>query len=150
MSKTMLFNPYSGRPRNPLDIQSDPEGILMLDPDEPIRAAPAPQPSADPWRNAVDQMLLTSEQTASDDPRESIDRLIDWHVSVAMDPLVSSDARALIQRGRDEVAAQPSAEPSELVRAARTVVNEWREPNVLRAMDDAIDALRRALDGETR
>lgn len=104
----------------------------------------AAQPSADPWRNAVEQMLATTEQTASDDPRESINRLINWHVSVAMDPLVSSDARALIQRGRDE--AQSSAEPSELVRAARTVVAEWREPNVLRAMDDAIDALRHALD----
>jgi hypothetical protein len=47
MSQTMLFNPYSGRPRDPRDIQSDPEGILMLDPDEPIHAAPAAQPSAD-------------------------------------------------------------------------------------------------------
>jgi hypothetical protein len=76
----------------------------------------AAQPSAEPWRDAVEQMLATTEQTASDDPRESINRLIDWHVSVAMDPLVSSDARALIQRGRND--AQPSAEPS-LVQAAR-------------------------------
>lgn len=45
MSKTMLFNPYTGRPRDPRDIQSDPAGILMLDPDEPILAA-APQPAA--------------------------------------------------------------------------------------------------------
>lgn len=73
--------------------------------------APAPQPSADPWRSTVEQMLATTEQTASDDPRESIDRLISWHVSVALDPLVSSDARALVQRGRGEVAAQLSAEP---------------------------------------
>lgn len=36
---TMLFNPYSGAPRNPLDIQSDPHGILMVDPDEPLHAA---------------------------------------------------------------------------------------------------------------
>lgn len=46
MSKTMLFNPYSGRPRDPRDIQSDPEGILMLDPDEPLLAA-APTPPAE-------------------------------------------------------------------------------------------------------
>lgn len=38
--KTMLFNPYSGKPRHPLDIASDPEGKLMVDPDEPLLAAP--------------------------------------------------------------------------------------------------------------
>lgn len=38
--KTMLFNPYSGKPRHPLDIASDPAGVLMLDPDEPVLAAP--------------------------------------------------------------------------------------------------------------
>lgn len=38
--KTMLFNPYTGTPRHPSDIASDPEGILLLDPDEPVRAAP--------------------------------------------------------------------------------------------------------------
>lgn len=38
--KTMLFNPYTGTPRHPSDIASDPEGILLLDPDEPVKAAP--------------------------------------------------------------------------------------------------------------
>ena len=37
--KTMLFNPYTGTPRHPSDIASDPSGILMLDHDEPIYAA---------------------------------------------------------------------------------------------------------------
>lgn len=37
--KTMMFNPYTGLPRDPRDIQSDPAGLLMLDPDEPVRAA---------------------------------------------------------------------------------------------------------------
>lgn len=116
--------------------------------------APPAQPSADPWRDAVDQMLLTTEQTASDDPRESLNRLIDWHVSVAMDPLVSSDAKALIQRGRDD--AQPSAEPSKLVRAARdalaamidglTPVEDGRPHHMVMEYKRALDALRRALD----
>ena len=48
MSKTMLFNPYTGSPRHPSDIQSDPEGILILDPDAPMRAASPPAPSAEP------------------------------------------------------------------------------------------------------
>ena len=36
--KTMLFNPYTGLPRHPSDIASDPAGTLMLDPDEPVPA----------------------------------------------------------------------------------------------------------------
>jgi hypothetical protein len=35
---------------------------------------------------------------ASDDPRESLNRLINWHVAVALDPCVSSDAKALVGR----------------------------------------------------
>jgi hypothetical protein len=46
MAKTMLFNPYTGRPRDPRDIQSDPEGILVLDPDEPLRAYAPPAADA--------------------------------------------------------------------------------------------------------
>lgn len=37
--KTMLFNPYNGKPRHPADIASDPSGLLMVDPDLPLRAA---------------------------------------------------------------------------------------------------------------
>lgn len=55
------------------------------------------------WRATVDDMLTTAHMVASDDPRESINRLIDWHVQVALDPSVSSDAQALIDRGRKAV-----------------------------------------------
>lgn len=51
------------------------------------------------WREAVDHMLSVCHMVASDDPRESIDRLISWHVQVALDPSVSSDAQALVERG---------------------------------------------------
>ncbi len=33
-----MFNPYSGDPRRPSDIASDPHGILLLDPEQAIRA----------------------------------------------------------------------------------------------------------------
>lgn len=36
---TMLFNPFTGRPRDPRDIASDPKGILVWDGEEPLRAA---------------------------------------------------------------------------------------------------------------
>ena len=34
----LAFCPYTGRPRHPSDITSDPHGILILVPDQPIRA----------------------------------------------------------------------------------------------------------------
>ncbi len=47
-------------------------------------------------------MLTVCHEVASDDPRESVNRLINWHVSVALDPAVSSDAAALVQLGREQ------------------------------------------------
>lgn len=37
--KTMLFNPYTGTPRHPDDIKSDPQGLLIVEPDAPMAAA---------------------------------------------------------------------------------------------------------------
>jgi hypothetical protein len=34
----MLFNPFTGKPRHPSDIESDPKGILVWDGEEPLRA----------------------------------------------------------------------------------------------------------------
>ena len=34
----LMFNPYSGTPRHPSDITSDPHAILLLDPDQALRA----------------------------------------------------------------------------------------------------------------
>ncbi len=36
--KTFLFNPYTGQPRHPLDIQSDPSGLAIHDPAEPLHS----------------------------------------------------------------------------------------------------------------
>jgi hypothetical protein len=56
------------------------------------------------WRNTVDDMLTVCHAVASDDPRESINRLINWHVAVALDPAVSSDAAALVAAERERCA----------------------------------------------
>ena len=42
---TILFNPFTGQPRHPSDIASDPKGLLIWDGEEPLRAAKAVQPS---------------------------------------------------------------------------------------------------------
>lgn len=57
------------------------------------------------WRDTVEDMLSVQHEIASDDPRESINRLINWHVSVALDPCVSSDAQALIEQGAADAQA---------------------------------------------
>jgi len=41
VKKTLMFNPYTGTPRHPSDIASDPEGLLIVeDIAAPILAAP--------------------------------------------------------------------------------------------------------------
>jgi hypothetical protein len=66
-----------------------------------------------PWRDAVDHELSTLHMVASDDPRESIRRLIDWHCAVQIDSLVSSAAQELIERGRREALEQPEQQSYE-------------------------------------
>jgi hypothetical protein len=65
------------------------------------------------WRDAVEDELSTLQMVASDDPLESIRRLIDWHCAVQIDPLVSSAARELIERGKREAleASPEQAQP---------------------------------------
>lgn len=63
--------------------------------------------SANPWRDAIDDALIcTHIGTVESFPtaQEALDALIDWHVRVALDPEVSSDARALIDKGAAAVA----------------------------------------------
>jgi hypothetical protein len=75
-----------------------------------IKAALEQPEQTNPWRDAVDHELSTLHMVASDDPRESIRRLIDWHCAVQIDPLVSSAAQELIERGKRE-ALEPVQEP---------------------------------------
>jgi len=35
----MLVNPYTGETRDPRDVESDPFGILVIDPSKPLLAA---------------------------------------------------------------------------------------------------------------
>jgi hypothetical protein len=76
-----------------------------------LKAALEQAEQTNPWRDAVDDELVSLHMVASDDPRESIRRLIDWHCAVQIDPLVSSAAQELIERGRREALEQPEQEP---------------------------------------
>ncbi len=68
-------------------------------------ALAAPTQIMNEWQMAIDQGLVcchigTSESFAT--AQEALDALIDWHVAVALDPAVSSDAQALIDHGMCE------------------------------------------------
>jgi len=57
------------------------------------------------WRDAVEEECIVAEIGWTENAKESLSRLINWHVTVALDPQVSNAAKALIQRGRTEADA---------------------------------------------
>lgn len=71
---------------------------------EELRKVRGTEPTAKPsdWKQAIDDELATVLSTADSYPtaKEAVKALIDWHVSVALDPRVSSDAQALVDQGR--------------------------------------------------
>lgn len=139
--------------------------IEATQPDAESRTESAAQPSAEPT-----YVVETSADTRAWH-RASTHASAEAAGRAAQDLMPRLPGSQFVRISRVD-APQPSAEPTtecttcgatvvrvagvydypppgdELVRAARTVVAEWREPNVLRAMDDAIDALRLALDAD--
>lgn len=91
--------------------------------DVPVAAQPSP------WWLAVDTALLDAglDCTAGeqDDAQACVRRLIEWTLTVALDPAVSAEAQALIDRGRAQ-AAQP-AEPMTKVDRFLAMVRVWVE-----------------------
>lgn len=59
------------------------------------------------WKEAVlDHCTVAYSAFYEDDPKKTLDVLIDWHVKVALDPQVSSDAQALINKGAEAMREQ--------------------------------------------
>ena len=61
--------------------------------------------AADDARAAIDEqcaMMLTTID-AYPSARDALRAVIDWHVRIALDPAVSSDAQALVERGAAEM-----------------------------------------------
>ena len=69
------------------------------------------------WRETVHDELVTTWTLSAenkDDPRKALQDIINWHVRVALDPAVSSDAQALIERGKAmRDGWRPASEPPE-------------------------------------
>lgn len=67
--------------------------------------------SDDVWKEAVlDQCAVAHSSFYEDDPKKTLDTLIDWHVQVALDPQVSSAAQALVDSGKAQGQGEPIAE----------------------------------------
>ena len=90
-------------------------------------------PPRDEWRSAVHEELFTSciySAKHARDPRAAIRDIIDWNVRIALDPAVSSDAQALIDKGRamrDEW--RPASEPPDSDRLVIVWVADARSPS---------------------
>jgi hypothetical protein len=66
-----------------------------------------PAPERNEWRTAIDDELVCAHIGTTDsfpDARTALKAVIAWNVQVALDPAVSSDAQALIDRGASQAA----------------------------------------------
>lgn len=52
------------------------------------------------WKEAIiDECVMCHLNWFEDDPRKTLLQLIHWHIEVALDPRVSSEAQRLIDKG---------------------------------------------------
>jgi len=58
------------------------------------------------WQRAVDDACTVNWVPVTDDARETVKALIARECQIALDPLVSSDAQALVDRGRKDAEAE--------------------------------------------
>jgi hypothetical protein len=110
-----------------------------------LLALAAARAEPDPWQQAIDDAMVSAHLgVAEGDARECLRRLIAWHEMVALDPAVSSEAQALIERGR----AAP--EPAELAAEIRRLAQLMSTQDVAAAMSErrptraVLDAARQA------
>lgn len=82
----------------PRDIQSDDSSKWWFG--QGYQSAKLPK--LELWKESVIDELVTTHiynEKHDADPRFAIKDLINWHVTMALDPSISSDAQALIDRG---------------------------------------------------
>jgi hypothetical protein len=99
---------------NVADLESIGRRVTRWPEMEALRAAlaVADTPTPNPWKDEVIEKLVISHNYKAEhenDPAKALHDLLSWEVAIALDPQVSSDAQALIDRGRNE--AQEDAEP---------------------------------------
>jgi len=92
------------------------------------------------WKEAIDNALICAHIGTADsfpDARTALNALCAWCEQIALDPAVSQDARALIDKGRAESAALADTMQRTIDEAARTlksaheVAAAFRDPSLL-------------------
>ncbi len=69
-----------------------------------------PEPEPNPWRQAIDEALIVACLAPIGDnetAEQALARLVAWEVKIALDTAVSSEAAALVERGRSEIPPLP-------------------------------------------
>ena len=93
-----------------------------------------------PWKDAIDAELICCHiGTVESFPtaKYALNELINWYVKVALDPEVSSAAKALVDRG----AAQPQAEPVAWRRYNRSIGWQYEDGVTSFASDPSAEPL---------
>lgn len=91
-----------------------------------LRTAIAAERERNPWRMVMDDALVTAHLgVATDDPYDDLNRLLDWHHVIWLDPAVSSDAQALIDRGAAASEAELSTLRTVMIAAAEEIAAHW-------------------------
>lgn len=99
---------------------SDGEFTVPLYTADQLRTSIAAELERNPWRMAIDDALVTAHLgVATDDPYDDLNLLLDWHHDIWLDPAVSSDAQALIDRGAAASEAELSTLRQHLAEAVR-------------------------------
>jgi hypothetical protein len=121
----------------------------------PLYPGAAPQVArAEPWRQAIDDALVAGGQDClgpDESPAAAVNRLISHEVRVALDPAVSSEAQALIERGRAEPAGgrdereDALREALELIAGTDPVDAALDPQRAVRVARAALDAARASL-----
>lgn len=75
----------------------DPEELI----NDAIDTTSVEQPNE--WKLAIDEAMVSVHiGVAEGDPIDCLNRLLAWHQTIALDPAVSSEAQALIDKGKLE------------------------------------------------
>lgn len=114
------------------------------------------EPVVDVWQRAVDDALVGYFMTTdpfhtgdeAQDARDAVNALLESHAAVALDPRVSEQAQALVDRGRAEAADAAETLPDYVAllrRALAALEHHRRQTRPIAQTDAVIEALRTAL-----
>ena len=113
----------------------------------PLFTHPAVVPEDVPneWRDVMQERFDVLHATMPSDPREAILKLVALENMIAIDPLVSSEAAALIQRGRDEVQQSTAVVPEDVQRIIKEVCEAYRGTDLGKVAESICDNLLEAI-----